>query len=71
VRSAAPLRNHGLFSKAERALTIAGWSEQARRDVEVYRLVDTEGLTPILDVLNDGGTGSAASPSADKKKDEA
>ena len=70
VRNAAPLRNHGLFSKAERALTIAGWSEQARRDVEVYRLVDTEGLTPILDVLNDGGTGSTAAPSAGKK-DEA
>ncbi|WP_439541121.1 hypothetical protein [Hyphomicrobium sp.] len=70
VRNAAPLRNHGLFSKAERALTIAGWSEQARRDVEVYRLVDTEGLTPILDVLNDGSTGSDAAPSAGKK-DEA
>jgi hypothetical protein len=55
VRDAAPLRNHGLFSKAERALTIAGWSEGARRDVEVYRLVNTEGLTPILDVLNDWG----------------
>ena len=25
-----PIRNHGLFSKAERALEIAGWSEQAR-----------------------------------------
>ena len=53
VRDAAPLRNHGLFSKAEKALTIAGWSEGARRDIEVYRLVDVEGLTPILDVLND------------------
>jgi hypothetical protein len=68
VRDAAPLRNHGLFSKAERALTIAGWSEQARRDVEVYRLVDTEGLTPILGVLNDPNGASvkpenAASPS--------
>jgi hypothetical protein len=56
---ADPLRNHGLFSKAEKALTIAGWSDGARRDVEVYRLVDVEGLTPILDVLNgwknDGG----------------
>ncbi|WP_072396970.1 hypothetical protein [Hyphomicrobium sp. CS1GBMeth3] len=52
VRDAAPLRNHGLFSKAERALTIAGWSEGARRDIEVYRLANTEGLTPILDVLN-------------------
>lgn len=50
---ADPLRNHGLFSKAERALEIAGWSESARRDIEVYRLVDTEGLTPILGVLND------------------
>ena len=59
VRDAAPLRNHGLFSKAERALTIAGWGESARRDVEVYRLVDTEGLTPILDVLNDWRDGPA------------
>jgi hypothetical protein len=69
VRSAAPLRNHGLFSKAEKALTIAGWSEAARRDVEVYRLVDVEGLTPILDVLNDGGRSTAASTSGDSKKE--
>lgn len=53
VREAAPLRNHGLFSKAEKALTIAKWSDKARTDIEVYRLVDVEGLTPILDVLND------------------
>lgn len=52
---AEPLRNHGLFSKAEQALTIAKWSPKARRDVEVYRLVDVEGLTPILDVLNGWG----------------
>ena len=50
-----PIRNHGLFSKAERALEIAGWSAQARRDIEIFRLVDTEGLTPLLMVLNDGG----------------
>jgi hypothetical protein len=50
---AHPLRNHGLFSKAESALRIAGWSERARRDVEVFRLVDTEGLTPLLMVLNE------------------
>jgi hypothetical protein len=68
--AAAPLRNHGLFSKAERALAIAGWSEAARRDVEVYRLVDTEGLTPILDVLNDGSvTTSGGSTAAGEKKD--
>jgi hypothetical protein len=46
------IRNHGLFSKAERALEIAGWSETARKDIEVFRLVDAEGLTPLLMVLN-------------------
>jgi hypothetical protein len=51
--TADPLRNHGLFSKAERALTIAGWSAEARRDVEVFRVVDVDGLTPILMVLNE------------------
>ena len=50
------IRNHGLFSKAERALEIAGWSERARKDVEVFRLVDAEGLTPLLMVLNEPGT---------------
>lgn len=46
------VRNHGLLSKAERALDIAGWSVKAKSDVEVFRLVDTEGLTPLLTVLN-------------------
>jgi hypothetical protein len=59
-----PLRNHGLFSKAERALSMAGWSEQARRDIEVFRLVDTEGLTPLLLVLNRGDTGGPAESTA-------
>ena len=53
IREAKPLRNHGLFSKAERALQIAGWSERARNDIEIFRLVDTEGLTPLLMVLNE------------------
>lgn len=48
-----PIRNHSLLSKAERALDIAGWSEDSKRDIEVYRLVDTEGLTPLLSLLND------------------
>ena len=59
-----PIRNHGLFSKAERALEIAGWSERARADVEIFRLVDTEGLTPLLMVLNEarptGGSATTA-----------
>jgi hypothetical protein len=66
VREAKPLRNHGLFSKAERALQIAGWSERARNDIEIFRLVDTEGLTPLLMVLNEPrGRGEArAEPEA-------
>jgi hypothetical protein len=47
------LRNHGLFSKAERALEIAGWSERARNDVEIFKLVASDGLTPLLMVLNE------------------
>ena len=46
------VRNHGLLSKAQRALDIAGWSVAAQRDVEVYRLVDCEGLTPLLALFN-------------------
>jgi hypothetical protein len=47
------VRNHGLLSKAQRALDIAGWSEKAQRDVEIFRLVDSEGLTPLLTLLNE------------------
>jgi hypothetical protein len=53
---AQPIRNHGLFSKAEAALTLAGWSEKARRDIEIFPLEDVEGLTPILMVLADDGS---------------
>jgi hypothetical protein len=53
---AQPIRNHGLFSKAEKALTFAGWGEKARRDMEIFPLEDIEGLTPILMVLADDGT---------------
>ena len=54
------VRNHGLFSKAERALQIAGWSEKARADIEIYRIVDEEGLTPLLMVLAEAGGDGAA-----------
>ncbi|HRD75689.1 MAG TPA: hypothetical protein PK264_07110, partial [Hyphomicrobiaceae bacterium] len=47
------IRNHGLLSKAQRALDIAGWSARAQSDVEVFRLVDSEGLTPLLTLLNE------------------
>ncbi|MET0430880.1 MAG: hypothetical protein ABWZ86_00270 [Hyphomicrobium sp.] len=56
------VRNHGLFSKAERALQIAGWSEQARSDIEIFKLVDSEGLTPLLMVLNEPGAAAHHEP---------
>jgi hypothetical protein len=46
-------RQHGLLSKARRALAIAGWSRSAQQDVEVFRLVDCEGLTPLLALFNE------------------
>lgn len=60
------MRNHGLLSKAQRALDIAGWSKAAQSDVEVYRLVDTEGLTPLLTLLNEAtlAQGAAAAEAA-------
>lgn len=50
---AKEIRNHGLFSKADRMLEHAGWSERARNDIEVFVFEDVEGLTPLLDALND------------------
>jgi hypothetical protein len=47
------IQNYGLLSKAQRTLDIAGWSKVAQRDVELFRLVDTEGLTPLLSLLNE------------------
>jgi hypothetical protein len=47
------IRNHGLLSKAQRTLDIAGWSSAAQSDVEIFRLTDTEGLTPLLTLMNE------------------
>lgn len=49
----ASSRNYGLLSKGRRALAIADWSEAAQKDLEVFRLTQTEGLTPLLTVLNE------------------
>ena len=48
-----PMRNHGLLSKAQRALDIAGWSAAAQQDVEIFRLSDVEGMTPLLSLLTE------------------
>src|SRR5262245_41842604 len=47
------VRNHGHLSKAQRALDLAGWSAAAQREREVVRLGDSEGLTPLLTLLNE------------------
>jgi hypothetical protein len=63
------VRNHGLLSKSQRALDIAGWSEKAQRDVEIFRLVDSEGLTPLLTLLNEA-TLSKGAESIEKHRQE-
>ena len=57
------MRNNGLLSKAEHALTMAGWSESARRDVEIFPVVEVDGLTPLLMVLNEERPGKGSAPS--------
>lgn len=59
------VRNHGLFSKAERALQIAGWSEKARGDIEIFKIVAEDGLTPLLMVLMEGGKTDLEGPQAE------
>ncbi len=53
VKEDENIRNHGLLSKSRRALAIAGWAERSQQDMEVFRLTDTEGLTPLLMVINE------------------
>ena len=46
-------RQHGLLSKSQRVLHIAGWSPAAQGEVEIFRLVDCEGLTPLLALFSE------------------
>lgn len=47
------VENVGLIAKAHRALEMAGWSTQASDDPEIFRLVDANGLLPLLTILNE------------------
>ncbi|MGH1351756.1 MAG: hypothetical protein ACRBBN_13265 [Methyloligellaceae bacterium] len=62
VGSENHMKNHGLLSKCQRALDVSGWSKDAQKDIEVFRLTDTEGLTPLLIVLNESPHTSDNSP---------
>lgn len=57
IKAAPVTRNHGLFSKAERMLQLTGWTSHAMADMEIFRLTETRGLTPLLMVLNDPSFG--------------
>ena len=46
--------NKGLFAKAHRTLEMAGWSDEASDDPEIFRLVDADGLLPLLTILDRG-----------------
>ena len=41
-------------------LDIAGWSTAAQRDFEVFRLVDCDGLTPLLALFNEATLANGA-----------
>ncbi|MGI9475834.1 MAG: hypothetical protein ACR2PI_03960 [Hyphomicrobiaceae bacterium] len=47
--------NVGLLAKAHRALEMAGWSKDASDDPEIFRLVDSDGLLPLLTILSERG----------------
>ena len=51
-------------------MTIAGWSERARRDIEIFPLENVEGLTPILMVLADDGSFQAEEEARAKSEAE-
>jgi hypothetical protein len=46
-------RQHGLLSKSQRVLHIAGWSPAAQSEAEIFRLVDCDGLTPLLALFSE------------------
>ncbi|MFY0612308.1 MAG: hypothetical protein JXQ99_12320 [Hyphomicrobiaceae bacterium] len=52
--------NVGLIAKAHRALEMAGWSHGASDDPEIFRLVDVDGLLPLLTILSERGEPEAA-----------
>ena len=63
-------RQHGLISKAQRTLDIAGWSGPAQSDVEIFRLVDCDGLTPLLALFNEATLAKAAEAIEEVRKEQ-
>lgn len=63
-------RQHRLLSKAQRTLDIAGWSAPAQSDVEIFRLVDCDGLTPLLALFNEATLAKGAEAIEDVRKEQ-
>jgi len=63
-------RRHGLLSKAQRTLDIVGWSAAAQSDVEIFRLVDCEGLTPLLALFNEATLAKGAETIEEVRKEQ-
>jgi hypothetical protein len=64
-------RQHGLLSKAQRTLDIAGWSVSAQSDVEIFRLVDGDGLTPLLALFNEATLAKGAAAIEQVRREQA
>jgi hypothetical protein len=64
-------RQHGLLSKAQRTLDIAGWSASAQGDVEIFRLVDCDGLTPLLALFNEATLAKGADAIEEVRQEQA
>jgi hypothetical protein len=41
-----------LLRKADKALDIAGWSPESKREIEVFQVIHIEGSTPLLCLIN-------------------
>jgi hypothetical protein len=63
-------RRHGLLSKAQRTLDIAGWSAPAQSDVEIFCLVDCDGLTPLLALFNEATLAKGAETIEEVRKEQ-
>ena len=56
--------NVGLLAKAHRSLEMAGWSAGASDDPEIFRVVDADGLLPLLKILDGKGEPAMAKPAS-------
>ena len=59
------IENVGLIAKAHRVLEMAGWSAGASDDPEIFRLVEVDGLLPLLTTLTQEDKETKAAPAAD------